>query len=120
MLESILGSLVREQVLLFIHTRGKGYSREIARHFDASLDSVQKQLKRLEKDSVLVGTREGKTVVYRFDTEYPLLAEVRSLMEKLKDLVVGEPGGPGEGVGTGRLTSEIRSRAIVREAGWRH
>ena len=83
MLEFLLGSLVREQVLLFIHNRGEGYAREISRYFDASLDSVQKQLKRLEKGSVLKCERKGRTLIYRFNKKYPCLDELCGLLKRV-------------------------------------
>jgi len=82
MLEPLLGSLVREQVLLFIHVRGEGYAREISRYYEAPLDSVQKQLKRLESGSVLTCERKGRTLLYRFNKEYPFLTELSRLLER--------------------------------------
>ncbi len=80
MLEPIFGSLIREQVLFFIHTHGEGYAREISRFFEASLDSVQKQLKRLQRGSVLVSVRKGKTLIYSFNEDYEYLRELRALL----------------------------------------
>jgi DNA-binding transcriptional ArsR family regulator len=84
MLEPILGSVVREQVLIFIHINVEGYAREISRFFKAPLDSVQKQLKRLEEGSVLQSKRKGRTVIYSFNTEYPYLNELRGLLERVR------------------------------------
>jgi len=81
MLEPILGSLVREQVLLFIHNHGEGYAREISRFFKASLDSVQKQLKRLQSGYVLKSVRKGKTLIYSFNEDYQYLKALRVLLE---------------------------------------
>ncbi|RKZ10154.1 ArsR family transcriptional regulator [Candidatus Fermentibacteria bacterium] len=97
MLVPVLGSLVREQVLLFIHVHGEGYAREISRYFDASLDSVQKQLKRLKKGSVLLCERKGRTLIYSFNREYPFLNELCRLLDRvscsLKDTMhTGTPG----------------------------
>jgi DNA-binding transcriptional ArsR family regulator len=83
MLEPVLGSLVREQVLQFLHDRGEGYAREISRHFDASLDSVQKQLKRLERGSVLKCERKGRTLIYRFNKDDPFLNELCRLLDRV-------------------------------------
>ncbi|MCK4806713.1 MAG: winged helix-turn-helix transcriptional regulator [Candidatus Aegiribacteria sp.] len=83
MLEPVLGSLVREQVLLFIHVHGEGYAREISRYFEAPLDSVQKQLKRLESGSVLTCERKGRTLIYRFNKEYPFLTVLCRLLERV-------------------------------------
>jgi len=84
MLEPLLGSLVREQVLLFIHIHGEGYAREISRSFKAPLDSVQKQLKRLEEASVLKLSRKGRTIVYSFNSEYDFLNELRNLLDRVR------------------------------------
>lgn len=81
MLEPILGSLVREQVLLFIHARGDGYAREISRFFKAPLDSVQKQLKRLESGYILQSSRKGRTLIYKFNEGYDYLYELRVLLQ---------------------------------------
>lgn len=83
MLEPLLGSLVREQVLLFVHANGEGYAREISRYYEAPLDSVQKQLKRLEGGSVLISERKGRTLIYRFNKEYPFLNELCGLLERV-------------------------------------
>ncbi len=83
MLEPVLGSTVREQVLLFIHSHGEGYAREIARYYDAPLDSVQKQLKRLAKGSVLTFKKKGRTLVYRFSEDCEFLPELCGLLSRV-------------------------------------
>ena len=80
MIETLFGSLVREQALIFIHARGDGYAREIARFFKAPLDSVQKQLKRLERGGVLNGERRGRTIIYKFNERYEYLRELQALL----------------------------------------
>ena len=47
MLESILGSLNRERVMIYLVARDDGYAREIARFFKVGLDPIQKQLEKL-------------------------------------------------------------------------
>ena len=83
MLEPVFGSLVREQVLLFIYSHGEGYAREISRYFETPLDSVQKQLKRLERGSVLICERKGRTLIYRFNKKYPFLNELCELLYRV-------------------------------------
>ena len=39
MLESLLGSVNKERVLLFVYARGEGYPRDIARYFDTYLST---------------------------------------------------------------------------------
>lgn len=60
MLETLFGSIRREQVLLFLHCRGEGYARQIARFFGSSPDPIQKQLDRLQAGGVVVGRTAGR------------------------------------------------------------
>ena len=83
MLEPLLGSGIREQVLLFIQARGSGYAREIAGFFQTSLDPVQKQLKRLEAGEILLSCFKGRTLLYRFNPRYQFIGELRSLLKKV-------------------------------------
>ena len=59
MLETIIGSVSRERVLIFLLARNEGYAREIARFFDTDLFPIQDQLDKLETNGVLV-RREQK------------------------------------------------------------
>ncbi len=81
MLETIFGSAVREQVLLYILAMGEGYPREMARFFGSGLDSVQKQLTRLEKGGVLKNRRIGRTLLYTFDDSCRFICELSDLLE---------------------------------------
>ena len=82
MLESILGSLNCERVMIYLIARDEGYAREIARFFKVGLGPVQKQLEKLENGGVVYSKRVGRTRVYAFDPRYPFLQELKALMEK--------------------------------------
>jgi hypothetical protein len=82
MIEVILGSKNPERVLLYIHARGEGYAREIARFFETDLLPIQKQLDKLETGGVLVSRQVGKTRPYVFNPRYPFLNELKALLEK--------------------------------------
>lgn len=82
MLEPILGSISSERVLLYIHARGGGYGREIARFYDADLDPIQKQLDKLELGGVLISRSEGRRLLFSFNPRYPFLDELKLLLEK--------------------------------------
>ena len=81
MLEPILGSVNAERVLIYILARTQGYTREIARFFEADPDSIQKQLARLEAGGVLVSKKAGRTILYEFNPRYPFLPQLKSLLE---------------------------------------
>jgi len=82
MLESILGSVNKERVLLFICAKGEGYPRDIARFFSTDLTPIQRQLDVLERGGVLVSRLVGRTRIFTFNPGYPLLNELKVLLEK--------------------------------------
>lgn len=82
MLESLFGSIDRERVLVFIHSRAEGYAREISRFFKTDLSQIQKQLVRLESGGVLVSKTVGRTRLYSFNPRYPFLKELKILLKK--------------------------------------
>jgi hypothetical protein len=82
MLESLLGSVNKERVLLFIYARGEGYPRDIARFFSTDLTPVQRQLGALERGGILISRLAGRTRLYTFNPRYPLLSEIKALLGK--------------------------------------
>jgi hypothetical protein len=83
MIEALLGSLDRERALIFLRARGRGYAREIARHFRAGLAPIQQQLDKLERGGVVYSQLVGRTRVYQFDPRYPFLPQVECLLDKV-------------------------------------
>lgn len=82
MLEPILGSPSCEKVMMYLHARGEGYAREIARFFATDLNPIQKQLAKLESGNVLVSRVVGRTRLFSFNPRYPMIDELRALLEK--------------------------------------
>lgn len=82
MLETILGSSSSEKVLMFLFARDEGYAREIARFFSTDLAPIQKQLEKLENGGVLASRLVGRTRLFSFDPRYPMIDELRALLEK--------------------------------------
>lgn len=80
MLEAILGSASAERVFLFLAARGEGYATEIARVFDVDLSPIQKQLDRMERVGLIKHKKQGRKKVYSLDAEYPLAAELNTLV----------------------------------------
>jgi hypothetical protein len=82
MLGTLLGSVNKERALAYIAARGKGYSREIARFFDAPLSPVQNAMDRLEAAGVLVSRPVGSTREYQFNPRYPARVELSQLLDR--------------------------------------
>ena len=80
MLASLLGSVNKERVLVYLAARGKGYAREIARFFDAPLYPVQTAMDKLEQAGVLVSRSVGSTREYQFNPRYPARDELAGLL----------------------------------------
>jgi hypothetical protein len=82
MLESLVGSVCRERVLMYLFARDKGYPREIAQYYSCDLSPIQKQLERLEFGGICTSRTEGKTRIYSFNPRYPFLGDLRGLLKK--------------------------------------
>lgn len=82
MLESLLGSINAERVLIFLFAREKGYAREISRFYETEFSPIYKQLERLEYGGVLVSHKVGKTREFVFNPRYPFLKELKGLLDK--------------------------------------
>ncbi len=82
MLRSILGSDSRECILTCLVSNQEGYASEIARTSGLDLFAVQKQLEQFEADGLLQSHSVGRMRVYSFNPRYPLLNELKSLVEK--------------------------------------
>jgi hypothetical protein len=82
MLETILGSSSSEKVLIFLFAHEEGYAREIARFFGTNLAPIQRQLDKLENGGVLVSRPVGRTRLFSFNPRYPMIDELRALLEK--------------------------------------
>jgi hypothetical protein len=82
MLEPLLGSRGSETVLIFMAARDEGYAREISQFSGIAISTVQNQLEKLELGGVLVSALKGRTRIYKFNPRYPLLKELRLLLDK--------------------------------------
>jgi len=82
MIEAIVGSEGAERVLFCLAARGGGYASEIASFFDMDVSTVQNQLKRMEREGLLVNRQSGRTRVYKFNPRYAFLAELEALLAR--------------------------------------
>lgn len=82
MLASLLGSVNKERVLVYLGARGRGYAREIARFYNAPLFPVQNATDKLEEAGVLVSRLVGSTREYEFNPRYPAREELKSLVDR--------------------------------------
>jgi hypothetical protein len=83
MIESLVGSLNCERVLLFLQAREMGYAREMSAFFATGVRPIQLQLEKLEQGGILVSRMVGRTRQYEFNPRYPFLKELQALLEKV-------------------------------------
>ncbi len=122
MLQALFGSNGSEKVLTFIAVRGQGYAREIARWSGMGLYPIQRQLDRLEQAGILASQRVGRTRLYSFNPAYPLLNELKQLLDKAISLAAAgqaEPSAaplpPPVSVESARRMSQAELAAYIQE-----
>lgn len=79
-LEAIFGNGSAMRIFLFLENYGEGHASRIASTFDIALTGVQRQLKRLEADSVLVSVMVGNIRVYRFNARNPTVKNLQKFL----------------------------------------
>lgn len=82
MLKPLLGSRIKETILLFLYTRGESYPREIAKTFSLNLSTVQNQLQKLEYGGVVYSKLRGQVRLFGFNPRYHFKKELDALLEK--------------------------------------
>ncbi|MGI9290473.1 MAG: winged helix-turn-helix domain-containing protein [Gammaproteobacteria bacterium] len=80
LLSGILRAETQEKILLYLMVRQAGYGKAIAEFFSLSTNSVQKQLARLEQDSVVVSHVVGRKREYRLNPDYVFYEPLRELL----------------------------------------
>ncbi|MDO9557095.1 MAG: ArsR family transcriptional regulator [Coriobacteriia bacterium] len=79
-LEAIFGNRSAVQVLLFLEAYGSGYASRIATTYEVPVMAVQRQLRRLEVDGVLLSRMVGKTRVFEFNMRIPTVRNLRQFL----------------------------------------
>jgi len=79
-LESIFGNRSAVQVLLFLEAYDSGHATRIAKTYDVPLMGIQRQLRRLEANGVLVSRTVGRTRVFEFNTRIPTVRNLREFL----------------------------------------
>lgn len=66
----------------FINSQSSAYLRGLAEEFGESTNAIRHELNNLSKAGYLISREEGRTIVYRANTQHPLFSEVRNLVHK--------------------------------------
>ena len=84
-LAELFGSRATEAALLHLFHYGESYGRAVSSDFEISLDSVQRQLDKLERIGVLLSKRQGRTLLYTWNPKSRLAARLRDLVALVYD-----------------------------------
>src|SRR5438876_3393640 len=82
---SPFGSQARTRALLGLQLLVESYSRELARVLDMNLSGIQKALRSLERDGLIVGRAVGRTRVYRLNPRILGRRELERYLDRLLD-----------------------------------
>jgi hypothetical protein len=66
----------------FTNTHATAYLRGMAEEFGESTNAIRHELNNLSKAGYLISSEEGRTILYRANTDHPLFNEVKNLVHK--------------------------------------
>ena len=79
-LEAVFGNRSAAQALLFLEAYGSGHALRIADTYGVPVSSIQRQLGRLETNSVLVSRKIGAARVFEFNVRNPTVKNLRTFL----------------------------------------
>lgn len=86
-LADLFGSIAAEAALLHLFHYGESYGRAISSDFGVSLDSVQKQLDKLERTGILVSKWQGRTLVFSWNPKSRAATRLKDLVSVAYDRI---------------------------------
>ena len=80
MLEGLLGNKSAEKVMLAIYNNGELHASGIAQLYSTALDPIKKQLERFEEAGFLTTRVVGRSKLYKFNAENPMIKPLKQLL----------------------------------------
>jgi hypothetical protein len=80
MLEGLLGNKSAEKVMLAIFNNGELHASAIAKLHETALDPIKKQLERFEEAEFLTSRTVGRSKLYKFNDENPMIKPLKQLL----------------------------------------
>lgn len=85
---SIFGTSLRDRVLVLLVVKGTSHLREIARIYGKDVSLVQRTLKRLERDGLVVAIAHGRTRLLQLNRRWYAFGALEKL---LQEIAAGSP-----------------------------
>ena len=80
MLEGLLGNKSAEKVMLALYAHEELHASAIAQMYDTALDPIKKQLERFEESGFLISRVVGRSRLYRFNDDHPMIESLKELL----------------------------------------
>ncbi|MDO9184074.1 MAG: hypothetical protein Q7U04_16795 [Bacteriovorax sp.] len=80
MLEGLFGNKSAEKVMLSIFIHGEIHASAIAQQHNTALDPIKKQLERFEEAGFLISRIVGRSKLYKFNDQHPLIKPLKQLL----------------------------------------
>ena len=113
-LADLFGSRSIEAALLHLFHHGESYGRAVSADLGISLDSVQRQLDKLERSGVVVCKRQGRTLVYTWNPRSRLTARMKELVAVVYDAIPLESR---EKIFATRRRHRAKDKPVIGEGG---
>jgi len=84
-LDALFGSRSAAQTLLFLQNYGEGHARRIATTFEVHHMAIQRQLRRLEAEGILLSRMVGNTRVFTWNPRSAMVKDLREFLESELD-----------------------------------
>jgi hypothetical protein len=89
-LAALFGNRTAACVLLFLQSYGEGHAMRIAETFGFGLNMTQRQLKRLEREGVLLSRRVGNLRLFSFNQRNATVRHLQRMLEAELQLLPDE------------------------------
>ena len=86
MLEGLFGNKSAEKVMLSILTYGELHASAIAKQHNTALDPIKKQLERFEESGFLISRTVGRSKLYKFNDQNPMIKPLKQLLSIAKNI----------------------------------
>lgn len=84
MLEGLFGNKSAEKVMLSIFIHGELHASAIAKQHSTALDPIKKQLERFEECGFLTARIVGRSKLYKFNDQNPMIPPLKQLLSIAK------------------------------------
>lgn len=85
MLEGLFGNKSAEKVMLSIFIHGELHASAIAKQHNTALDPIKKQLERFEESGFLTARTVGRSKLYKFNEQNPMIKPLKQLLSIAKN-----------------------------------